>query len=182
MQRVSSMATGHCPRRSVAAQATGSFPAGRAHCPSCCGLTATTPVVPRLVTGNTAGEHVRASNARLIIRDVADQNIAEGQAGKRRYCRGASACACGGKQGGLRRIGLARFAVTANRAASFPEGASARHGQEIRRRRLWLTVEFSSDPPALTPEAARAVLRMLLEAREKQTREEPSPDADQAPE
>jgi hypothetical protein len=37
----------------------------------------------------------------------------------------------------------------------------------------WLTVEFSSEPPALAPGAARAVLRMLLEAREKQAKEEP---------
>jgi len=34
-----------------------------------------------------------------------------------------------------------------------------------------LTVELSSDPSALTPGAARAVLRMLLEARDKQTGE-----------
>jgi hypothetical protein len=46
----------------------------------------------------------------------------------------------------------------------------------------WLTVEFSSEPPALTPGAARAVLRMLLEAREKQTREEPGANAEHAPE
>lgn len=46
----------------------------------------------------------------------------------------------------------------------------------------WLTVEFSSEPPALAPGAARAVLRMLLEAREKQAREEPGIDADHAPE
>jgi hypothetical protein len=42
-----------------------------------------------------------------------------------------------------------------------------------------LVVEFSSKPPALTPGAARAVLRMLLEARERQTREEPGVDANQ---
>jgi hypothetical protein len=34
-----------------------------------------------------------------------------------------------------------------------------------------LTVEFSSEPPALTPGAARAVLRMLLEAHDKKARE-----------
>ncbi|HEY4974453.1 MAG TPA: hypothetical protein VII41_12640 [Steroidobacteraceae bacterium] len=44
----------------------------------------------------------------------------------------------------------------------------------------WLTVEFSSEPPALTPGAARAVLRMLLEARDKQTREEPGAGAEHA--
>jgi hypothetical protein len=44
-----------------------------------------------------------------------------------------------------------------------------------------LTVEFSSDPPALTPGAARAVLRMLLEARDKQTRKELGADAEQRP-
>jgi hypothetical protein len=50
------------------------------------------------------------------------------------------------------------------------------------RRQQTLTVEFSSEPPALTPGAARAVLRMLLEAREKQTREEPGANAEHAPE
>jgi hypothetical protein len=39
-------------------------------------------------------------------------------------------------------------------------------------------VEFSSEPPALTPGAARAVLRILLEAQEKQAREEQRADAE----
>ena len=43
-----------------------------------------------------------------------------------------------------------------------------------------LTVEFSSEPPALTPGAARAVLRMLLEAHDKQTREEQGANAEHA--
>jgi hypothetical protein len=46
----------------------------------------------------------------------------------------------------------------------------------------WVMVEFSSEPPALTPGAARAVLRMLLNAREKKIREEPAADTDYAPE
>jgi hypothetical protein len=44
-----------------------------------------------------------------------------------------------------------------------------------------LTVELSSDPSALTPGAARAVLRMLLEARDKQTGKELDADAEQRP-
>ncbi len=44
----------------------------------------------------------------------------------------------------------------------------------------WLTVEFSSEPPALTPGAARAVLWMLLEARYQQIREEAGADAEHA--
>ena len=43
-------------------------------------------------------------------------------------------------------------------------------------------VEFSSDPPALTPGAARAVLRMLLDAHEKQARKESDAARDRAPE
>jgi hypothetical protein len=41
-----------------------------------------------------------------------------------------------------------------------------------------LTVEFSSEPPALTPGAARAVLRLLLKAREKQISERPDTGAE----
>ncbi|HVC33725.1 MAG TPA: hypothetical protein VNL16_09470 [Chloroflexota bacterium] len=44
-----------------------------------------------------------------------------------------------------------------------------------------LTVEFSSEPPALTPGAARAVLHLLLKAREKQISEKPDTGTECAP-
>ena len=65
-------------------------------------------------------------------------------------------------------------------ACGEPDLTSYAGGREAQGDEL-LVVEFASDPPALSPGAVRAVLKMLQSAREKQARKNQEAEQDGRP-
>ncbi|HKT05281.1 MAG TPA: hypothetical protein VJT31_37670 [Rugosimonospora sp.] len=65
-------------------------------------------------------------------------------------------------------------------AAAGPSQAHPAAGESIAIPSPHLTIEFDTDAPALTPEAARALLALLLHGREATTGDEPGRDQEPA--